>query len=128
MPRLSFGTTLVALAPFVMIISMVAIVAYFRHQRRRLWHETMRLALEKGQPLPANLVETPRREREGQSNVRPGLVLIGIGLAFFLALGGHARYFSTVPAFIGIALLLTAFIEKGSTKKSPDADKPSPRL
>ncbi len=37
----------IALAGVVVVCSL-----YFQHRRREMWHETARVALEKGQPLP----------------------------------------------------------------------------
>lgn len=86
---------------------------YFHHRRQALWHETARIALEKGQPLPPlqdgenSPANTPK-----ESDFRAGLVLIavGAGLYFFLnALIGPAfGLIGAIPGFIGVALLLYA--------------------
>ncbi|MDO8540925.1 MAG: sigma-70 family RNA polymerase sigma factor [Opitutaceae bacterium] len=42
---------------------------YFQHRKRQLWHETARLALEKGQPLPA----LPHEDEERENRPPPGV-------------------------------------------------------
>ena len=87
---------------------------YFHHKRQALWHETARIALEKGQPLPSMPDEQEaRQERENKANdFRTGLIMIAIGAGlylFFLSLfGGWMRYVGAIPGFIGVALLIYA--------------------
>ncbi len=106
---------------------------YFSHQRKKLWHETARLALEKGQPLPAALDDSemksaaePRRER---NDLRTGLILVAVssGLWVFLRSVGarDAASVAAIPGFIGIALLLFGvFATFRSTTPSPSDDRP----
>lgn len=48
----------VPVGTMAMAAVIVAVVGYFRSQERKQRHETIRLALEKGQPLPAELLDS----------------------------------------------------------------------
>lgn len=111
----------------------IAIFAmYFEHRRRALWHETARVALEKGQPLPPSELDHASRQPagdDGSSNdFRGGLVLIGVGLGLYLCLAELApavRFVSTIPGFIGVALVLHGLLHAMfSRKKSGPDDRP----
>ncbi len=85
-------------------------------QKRRLRHELMRVALEKGQPLPPELLDerSSRRERDDR---RSGLISIAIGAALYLFLGAlvaehGVKWVALIPGFIGVALLLNWVIER----------------
>jgi hypothetical protein len=84
---------------------------YFHHRRQAMWHETARIALEKGQPLPP-LQDEPAYKRDDQkkNDFRGGLVLIAVGAGIYLFLnsflGGAYGLVGAIPGFIGVALLL----------------------
>ena len=60
---------------------------YFHHRRQALWHETARIALEKGQPLPPLPNDEPAQSHEDKKNdFRGGLVLIAVGAGLYLFL------------------------------------------
>lgn len=91
---------------------------YFHHRRKELWHQTARVALEKGQPLPPmdrhedEEPEPARAEREmAQHDVRGGMVLIAVGIGLWMMLSAihpPLRFVGAIPGCIGIALLLFA--------------------
>ncbi len=114
-----------------MIFAGVIIVStmYYNNRRRELWHETARLALEKGQPLPALPSDDapPRRRHEERGNdIRDGLICIGVGLGLYLFLGGlvgqSLGYVGAIPGFIGVALLLHGLFTAFTKRKNPDND------
>ena len=127
-------------------IPIIAIVLYFRsrHQRDKLWHETARLALEKGQPLPPlphsdeDLKNVPppganpeewwgwKRERRRQRDLRRGLILLAVGVALLLP-HGHGRFGDgdiSIGAYVmtglGLAMLINAYLQ--STGRPPGND------
>jgi len=92
---------------------------YFHHQRQKLWHDTARIALEKGQPIPPrdgdyeDDEKSPGIKSRANHDVRGGLVLIAVGAGLWLTLSGIAgnlRYVGAIPGFIGVALLLYALL------------------
>ncbi len=121
---------------FLVSILVPICAMFFQHQKKRLWHETARIALEKGQPLPpmSGLDEQDVREvvREGRgknNDLRAGLILIGVGAGlylFFVSLGAEAvRFVGAIPGFIGVALLLHAMLEPLLNRKDrPPTDRP----
>lgn len=119
-----------------MIFAGVIIVCtmYYNNRRRELWHETARLALEKGQPLPAlpNDDEPHRRRHDDRGNdIRDGLICIGVGLGLYLFLGSFIGrslgYVGAIPGFIGVALLLHGVFAAFTRRKNPDHDTLPPR-
>jgi hypothetical protein len=97
----------------VFIVAIVAVALSFKHRQRQMWHETARLALEKGQPLPS----MPEGEKHGglpaagamaHHDIRGGLVLLALGAGLwvtFMHIGGNYQFIGAIPGFIGIALL-----------------------
>ena len=96
----------------------VGILAYRRYRSDTLRHETIRLALEKGQPLPPGLLDPVAVRDPGARDLRRGLVLLAIGLGLGLYL-----YFSPapgaphptwavgfIPGLMGISYLAAHFI------------------
>lgn len=103
------------LAGLIAAIIFGGLGMYFHHRRQALWHETARIALEKGQPLPPLQDEETSQSHERKDNdFRSGLVLIavGAGLFFFLNafLGRAFGLVGAIPGFIGVALLLYALL------------------
>jgi hypothetical protein len=69
-----------------LIAAVVLVPMYLRYKDRGRLHETLRLAYEKGQPVPPELFDalqsgvTPTRPWTPESDLRRGLVLMGVGL------------------------------------------------
>lgn len=92
---------------------MIGIIAYTRHRNQRLRHETIRLAIEKGQPLPAEMLDPDVGRDPGFRDFRRGLLLlaIGLGVALFLFFappdGAPARTWAVgfIPGLMGLAYL-----------------------
>lgn len=123
---------LVILMGPVMVVAIVASALYFKHRQRQEWNEIVRLALEKGQPIPPypghRVEETsnthwhaPRSTRK--RDITGALVLLAVGAAIFLGIPPHQGnrgllIFAYVPAFIGVALLLSALFDAISSRKN----------
>jgi hypothetical protein len=133
----------------LMIIAIVATALYFKHRQRQEWHELVRLALEKGLPLPPHPgarrpdpdAESPMnpagdhppfRRRSRQHEIRAAFVLIAVGAAVFLGIpstpGGRGfLVLAYIPAFVGVALLLNALFETVFSRKNARSDVELPR-
>ena len=108
-------------------VAIVFIALYFYNQRRRQWHETVRIALEKGQPIPTALMQgagTRVEERVGtpRNDIRAGLILIAVGCGLYFGfttgeLRGVPLIAAYVPGFIGVALLVNGIIMAVSRSK-----------
>lgn len=137
LPLAVFGLGTTELFGFVipvfgmMVITAIVVVRlHFKHQRERLWHETMRTAMEKGLPIPSE-PETGRYRRQGRHgplhDVRAGLILLAISGGLFAGLAGNglpgqSLIGAYVTGAIGIAMLLNAVITAIFAPKSNDSD------
>lgn len=117
----------------VLAVGCIIVVSgmYFEHRRRQLWHETARIALEKGQPVPAAVAESNFLGTQAPKPADPGSrsrgyfisgvmnIAIGIGLVIsfqhFLPL---VSYLAAIPICIGVALLIGSWVEKRASRNS----------
>jgi Domain of unknown function (DUF6249) len=105
-------------------VLIVGLIMYFSFSRSRALQKTVRMMVEKGQPVPEALLNPPPAQRQ-RSDLRRGVVLtmIGIGLmAFFGAVNdweGGAWTLGLIPFLIGVGYLL---VWKLDTKR----DNPPP--
>jgi hypothetical protein len=105
-------------------VLIVGMIMYFSFSRQRALHRTVRMMVEKGQPVPEALLNPPPAHRQ-RSDLRRGVILtmIGVGLmAFFAAANdweGGSWTLGLIPFLIGAGYLL---VWKLDTKK----DNPPP--
>src|SRR6266700_3244810 len=92
-------------------VLIVGLILYFSFSRQRALHRTVRMMVEKGQPVPEALLNPPPAQRQ-RSDVRRGVILtmIGVGLMVFLAAAndweGGAWTLGLIPFLIGVGYLL----------------------
>ena len=87
---------------------IVATVFHFVHRARELRHATIRLALEKGQPIPPGLLEDGARGRPRRDDLSSGVkaVFIGVGLSlFFFFVHRELWPVGLIPGFVGLGHL-----------------------
>jgi len=120
---------LIGLAAVVLIFGSIpgVIIAwrYFNSKERMKMQETIRLAIDKGQPLPPEVIDAISREAapraSPQRDLRRGIVWIAVALGmigFAYALGysdgGEAFWpvigLAAFPGFIGLALVIMAIL------------------
>lgn len=121
------GGILVPISLFAMIAAIVLVPRYLKSQERMKLQETLRLAIEKGQPLPPEVISSisadePRRLPSAERDMRRGIVwlAVAVGLAAFGVAVGYeepdATYpilgIAAFPAFIGLAFVAIAFITR----------------
>ncbi len=105
-------------------VLIVGLILYFSFSRQRALHKTVQMMVEKGQPVPAALLNPPPAQRQ-RSDLRRGVILtmIGVGLMVFLAAAndweGGSWTLGLIPFLIGAGYLL---VWKLDTKK----DNPPP--
>jgi hypothetical protein len=126
---LEFIWILVPLSPFLLVGALVLVPAYLRSKERQKLQETLRMAIEKGQPLPTEVVEamstnvrSMRMPPSPGRDLRIGIIWLGvaIGLAVFgIALGFEepdALYplvaCAAFPGFIGLAFIVLGLINR----------------
>lgn len=110
---------------------IVGIVAYGRYRSQRLRHETIRMALEKGQLLPPDLLDRAASSRYARNSperdLRRGLVLLAVGLGSSLCLrfsetfGQESSWaVGFIPGLIGVAYLVAYALGRGGSTPKPE--------
>ena len=113
---------------FGTIAAVIITPFWLRTQERIRVQETLRAAIESGQPMPTEVMESAARNiniRPAPSpsrDLRTGIIWMGIGLGF-VAMGialGYEEPDSTVPliacaafpVFIGLAFIVLSFVNR----------------
>jgi Domain of unknown function (DUF6249) len=102
------------LAVFGVPVAIVAVIMGSHWAKTRSLHRTVRLMVEKGQPVPPELLASPiGRPLRPWYDLRRGIILLAVGTAvtfFFLAVAGFESgvwAFGLIPAIIGAGYILT---------------------
>ena len=122
---------LIPLAPFIMVIAIVVVPAILKSRERKEMQATLRTAIEKGQPLPPEVIEALSKENikappTAARDMRLGVILvavsIGIGLfayAFNFVDGFEEAKavapimgIAAIPGMIGLAFIVLSFFNK----------------
>lgn len=124
---------IVALAVFGFFgcpVLVFGLLFYFAFSRNRMMHKTIRLMVEKGQPVPEALLNPPPHVRK-RSDMRRGVILLMIGIGLTLFFGAvndwdnGAWTLGLIPLLIGVGYLLVWKLE-GKPHGQPKADNPPP--
>jgi hypothetical protein len=113
---------LVMLIPIVAIIMgcsipiiIVGLQIYFRHRKNKMLHETIRLMVEKGTPIPSEMFARTDRDLTGnekpkspRNDLRIGLIFIGIGIGIVILTGAPGY----IILFMGVAFVVASLFEK----------------
>ena len=104
------------LAVFGAPVLIVAVIMYYGFSKTRALHRTVRLMVEKGQEVPAALLNPPPAQRQ-RSDMRRGVLLLMVGVGLMIFFGMVADWDSGVwtlgmiPALIGAGYLLVWKLE-----------------
>lgn len=119
---------------WIVIGLMVIVPRYFRNKERLEVQNTVRTAIDKGQPMPPELIEAIARDvrpaPSPQRDIRGGVIWIGVALGFVgLGLGisqfpdsdaAHAFPIlcglAAFPGFIGLAFVVMGLLGLASRK------------
>ncbi len=103
-----------------MPVIIIAIIFFFRSRDRADMHKTMRMAIERGEALPPDLLDNlrPRKKQKTPMNdIRAGIILIAVAGGFMAweyighgHIGGGLSGFAAIPGLIGVALLILGII------------------
>jgi hypothetical protein len=108
----SFAMVLTPVALFTFIAVCVALGVNGRLKRNRMLHETIRLMIEKGQPIPPELLQPAEPQRRTNCDLRRGLIwsAVGVGVAVSLLVKHDNDVpwpLALIPLLIGVAYLIT---------------------
>jgi hypothetical protein len=112
-------------APFLFAFAMVAIGASADARKQKLRHDTIRLAIEKGQPIPADVLEVDASKKK-RDDRRSGLILIAVGVGSFFFLRNFTgfagerglEWAALIPGLIGVAMLISWALDRATKKDS----------
>ncbi|HWF17776.1 MAG TPA: DUF6249 domain-containing protein [Verrucomicrobiae bacterium] len=116
------------LSPFACIVVVCGLIFESRRRRNELIHETLRTMIEKGVPIPPELISPPdrtRRRRE-KSDLRSGLVMLALGVGLMILLAPmHVPVWPIGFIFVlmGGAFLLAWKLEKKDAANTEAAPK-----
>jgi len=106
----------------VLIVMMIGMFAFFMSRMRQ---RTIRMMVEKGQPVPAELLAPTRRAVHQRSDVRRGVVwtMVGLGLMVFLGAvndwEGGVWSLGLIPFLIGLGYLMVWKLEGAKNVPPP---------
>ena len=117
---------LIVLIIFGSIASLFLVPAWLRSRERQSLQQTLRAAIERGQPLPPEVIDAMttdvkvKRPPSPQRDLRVGIVWLGVGIglaAMGVTLGFEepdATYpmlgLAAFPVFIGLAFIAISFL------------------
>jgi hypothetical protein len=121
----------VPLGVFSMITAVVCLPFYFKSRERREMQATLRVAIEKGQPVPPEVIEAmtravkmpPTRLRDLRTGVIWLAIGIGIGLATYFGdfIHGDGDFdgigIACIPAVIGVAFIVLSFFNPNKEER-----------
>jgi len=117
--------------PFIMVIAIVVVPAMLKSRERREMQATLRAAIEKGQPLPPEMIDAMTKNVKvaptSLSDIRTGIIWLavglGIGLVGFIAGYEDADFFhpglafAAIPSVIGLAYIALSFFNPNKARQ-----------
>ena len=122
---------IVPIGAFAMVVAIVCLPFYFKSRERREMQRTLRAAIEKGQPMPPEVIDAmtktvklpPTRLRD----LRTGVIwlAVGIGVAGATYFGDfiHGDHdfdgfgIACIPAVIGVAYIVLSFFNPNKEER-----------
>jgi len=111
-------------------VVIVGLVAYFRARKQKQLHDTLRVMIEKGVPIPPELLRPPitvgevseaDKDDDPRTALRQGLFLIALGLGICVWLfikSSDSWGLGFIPLLIGLSFLAEWRIEKAKPSNS----------
>ena len=115
----------------MMIVAIVVLPFYFKSRERREMQRTLRVAIEKGQPVPPEVIEAMTRSVKTPPtrlrDLRTGVIWLAIGIGIagatyfgdFLHGDGDFEGFgiACIPAVIGVAFIVLSFFNPNKEER-----------
>lgn len=122
---------IVPIGAFAMIVAIVCVPLYLKSKERMEMQATLRLAIEKGQPVPQEVIEAmtrnvktpPTRLRDLRTGVIWLAIGIGVGLATYFGdfINGDGDFdgfgIACIPAVIGVAFIVLSFFNPNKEQR-----------
>ena len=115
---------IVFLSIFGVPVMIVGLIMYFSFSKSRALHKTVRMMVEKGQPVPEALLNPPPVVRQ-RSDLRRGIILSTVGAGLIVLLGalndweGGIWSVGMIPFLIGLGYLLVWRLDVHKEDPSP---------
>ncbi len=119
----------VPIAFFIMVAAIVIVPGWLRSQERSRLHDTLKASIDRGQPIPPEVIEAItsdvkiKRPPSPERDLRVGIIWLGVGIglaAMGVAIGFEepdATYpmlgLAAFPTFIGLAFIAISFLGRG---------------
>jgi len=113
---------------FAMIAAIVIVPTWLKSKERQEMQATLRASLDKGQPLPPEVIDaltrqTVKPQASAARDLRTGVILLSlslgiaatfsfIGLKFAEDEAWGFGAFAAIPGFIGLAFIILSFFNK----------------
>ena len=106
----------IPLSFFGLILAIIGLVSWARFRRNRMMHETVRLMVEKGQPIPPEMFRENQKLPAPAPTLRKGIIwtALGLGLTGFFMIGSGNWGIGLIPLCIGLGYLLAWKLESDS--------------
>jgi hypothetical protein len=109
------------IAPFLFVVTVLVIMFLKEYRTRKLQQEIIRQLIDKGQPIPPELLHYTPHKKE-RNDRRSGLILIAVGVALYFFFGGNTfggaesgmHWIGLIPGLIGVAMLINWVLDRGS--------------
>jgi Domain of unknown function (DUF6249) len=103
----------------IAFVAVIGLYLFFRHRKNIMLHDTLRAMIDKGTPIPPELLHSPQsnQARRPRNDFRTGLILVGIGAALEFSGSGRA---GMIVLFMGFAFLLVTLFDKRRSNHEAD--------
>jgi hypothetical protein len=105
-PEIPSQAPLIVAIVFACPVAIVAVILVYRYRRNLILHKTLASMIEKGVPIPPELLQP---EKPPRNDLKRGFVLIGVGLGlivFFAVQREEVWGLGFIPLLMGVGYLL----------------------